>query len=158
MTSSDIKIEELLDVIKKYDASEESLMPVLHEVQKIFGIITEEVQMLVSKEMKIPLSKVHSVVTFFSKFNDEPKSENVISVCDSSVCRVNGNIELVKQLEDVLKIKMGEVTHDGKFALKYTPCFGACDISPAIRINDDVYGNLNKDKIQEIINSYEEGK
>ncbi|MEA3422333.1 MAG: NAD(P)H-dependent oxidoreductase subunit E, partial [Bacillota bacterium] len=84
--------------------------------------------------------------------------ENVISVCDSSVCRVNGNAQLVELLEEALEIKMGEVTADGKFALKYTPCFGACDISPAIRINDDVYGNLNKDKVQEIINSYGEGK
>jgi len=156
--SNNAKLEQLSKIIKKYEISEESLIPVLHEAQKIFGVLTEEVQMFISKELRMPLSKVCNVVTFFSKFNDEPEGDYVIGVCDSAVCRVTGNSELVKNLEDVLGIKMGETTKNGKFALMYTPCFGACDISPAIRINENVYGNLNKKKIEEIINSYKEGK
>nr|AIZ97534.1 NAD-reducing hydrogenase large subunit HoxE [Caloranaerobacter ferrireducens] len=57
-------------------------------------------------------------------------------------------------LERELGIKMGETTEDGEFSLEYTACFGACDISPAFRIDDKVYGNLNETKIKEIINSY----
>lgn len=156
--SNKVKLEQLSEEIKKYAISEDSLIPVLHEAQKIFGVITEEVQILISEGLHIPLSKVCNVVTFFSKFNDQPEGEYVIGVCDSAVCRVTGNNELVKNLENVLGIKMGETTKNGKFALMYTPCFGACDISPAIRINENVYGNLNKKKIEEIINSYKEGK
>ena len=158
MRSSNTKLEKLQNVIEKYNASEESLIPVLHETQKIFGTITEEAQIFISKELNLPLSKIYSVVTFFSKFSDEPEGEFVIGVCDSAVCRVNGNAKLVKQLEDALKIKMGESTEDGMFSLMYTPCFGACDISPAIRINENVYGNLNEERIQELINAYKEGE
>ena len=57
-------------------------------------------------------------------------------------------------LEKQLGIKVGETTFDNKFTLMYTPCFGACDISPAFRIGEEVYGKLSEEKISEIIQSY----
>jgi len=40
------------------------------------------------------------------------------------------------------------------FTLMYTPCFGACDVSPAFRIGENVYGKLNKNKVKDIIHNY----
>ena len=40
----------------------------------------------------------------------------------------------------------GEVTYDGRFSIEKVPCFGACDVSPAVRCNGVVYGNLNSEE------------
>jgi NADH-quinone oxidoreductase subunit E len=67
------------------------------------------------------------------------------------VCKVKKNAEVKAALENSLGIKMGETTKDKKFTLQYTTCFGSCDISPAIRVNKTVYGNLDKEKTLAII-------
>ena len=60
---------------------------------------------------------------------------------------------MVEVLEQELGIKPGETTYDGMFSLQYTPCVGACDIGPVIKVKDKVYGNLNPAKIRELIDT-----
>jgi NADH-quinone oxidoreductase subunit E len=154
MSNDEIKREKLMKMLKGFDKSEASILPVLHKTQEIYGIIPENAQLAISNELNIPLAKIYSNVTFFSHFNQGFDVKYVISVCNSSVCRVNGSNELVDWLEKTLNIKIGEKTADNFFALRYTPCFGACDISPAIRINDEVFGNLDLRQVGALIETY----
>ncbi|MEG0371739.1 MAG: NAD(P)H-dependent oxidoreductase subunit E, partial [Clostridium sp.] len=80
--------------------------------------------------------------------------QHIIQICDSTACRVNKFQTLKDALEEELGIKVGETTEDGKFTLMLTPCFGACDISPAFRIADEVFGSLTLESIKDIIDSY----
>jgi NADH-quinone oxidoreductase subunit E len=144
------------DVVEKYGKDREYLIPILKKIQKLnkYNYIPQEVSQYLAKYMQLKESEVYEVISFYAEFSETPRGENVIKVCDSTVCRVNNNTETIKLLESLLSIKMGETTQDKNFSLEYSPCFGACDISPAMRINGKTYGNLDKKSLKEIIESY----
>jgi NADH-quinone oxidoreductase subunit E len=148
------KILNEIDLILENIGNErENLIPILKKVQTLIegNYIPHEVAKHIADKMNIPESEVFETVSFYAIFNDKPKGKFMIRICDSTVCKINDSYSIVESLEEVLNIKTGEVTKDGMFSLDYSPCFGACDISPAIRVNDIVYGNLNHEKIVSII-------
>lgn len=154
---SDICLSERIDsLVDKYDGSKERLIQILLDLQEQSGqnYISQDCIRELSIKLNIPLAKVHEVATFYSMFNTEPKGKYIIEICSSAPCHVRGSKNITKMLEDVLKIKAGETTSDQMFTLQHTSCFGACDISPAIKIGNKVYGNLTMEKTQEIINMY----
>ncbi|MBN2259553.1 MAG: NAD(P)H-dependent oxidoreductase subunit E [Clostridiales bacterium] len=146
-------------IVIKHGVGKEFLLPILKEVQKLnkYHYIPQDVSQYMAKYMGIHESEVYEVISFYAEFSEVPRGENVIKVCDSTVCKVNDNEELIGLLEDVLGIGMGETSENKKFSLEFSPCFGACDIAPAIRINGEVFGNLNKERLEEILQYYKEG-
>ncbi len=151
--------QKVREVVEKYGGVCEKLVQILLELQEISGqnFISKEVALTVAEEMGLPLSKVYDVITFYSMFSVEPKGRHIIEVCKSAPCHVNRPQSVVNMFESALGIRMGETTPDKTFTLQHSSCFGACDISPAIKIGDEIYGNLTEDKVLEIINSYREG-
>jgi len=65
---------------------------------------------------------------------------------------------MIHHLEKKLETHVGGTTEDGLFTLELSSCLGMCSVSPAMMIDDVPYGNLTEDRIDEIINSYKEGK
>ncbi len=96
-------------------------------------------------------SQVYSVATFYSMFSVKPRGKHIIRVCVSPPCHISGENDIVKILEEELGIKEGETTPDGVFTLECTSCLGVCDIAPAMMIDDEIYGNLNRERIKAIL-------
>jgi NADH:ubiquinone oxidoreductase subunit E len=141
-------------IITRNESDSSKLVGILLEVQDIIPkqYIPMEVAAYISEKMDIHLSRVYDVISFYAALSSVPRAEYLVQMCDSVVCKVTGNNSLKEALQEYLGIGVNEVSADGRFALEYTPCFGACDISPAIRVNGKVYGNLtSKDKIKAIL-------
>ncbi|WP_425448699.1 NAD(P)H-dependent oxidoreductase subunit E [Dethiothermospora halolimnae] len=152
--------ERVLTIIEEVGTTGDKLIEILLKVQntKDKKYITEEELKIVSRELKVPLSKVYGVVTFYSMFSLKKRGRYVIEICNSGPCYVNGSRNIVKIFENILGIKIGETTKDGLFSMDYTSCIGACDVAPAVKINDQVYGNLNEEKIKAIIADLRKGE
>ncbi|GAB6084937.1 NADH-quinone oxidoreductase subunit NuoE family protein [Alkaliphilus crotonatoxidans] len=131
-----------------------ALMPVLHEAQKIFGCIPLNVQKKVSEGLKIPLSEIYGVVTFYSQFTLEPRGEYVIGVCLGTACYVKNAQPIINKVSELTGAKVGATSPDGKFSLEATRCIGACGLAPVLTVNEDVYGRLVVADIPDIINKY----
>ena len=132
----------------------EKLIPVLRKVQTLAGNgIPEDVAQVVAREMRVPLSQIYGVETFYSFFSTEKRGKILIRLCKSAPCHLNGSREVVKAFESALGIKAGETTADGVFTLETTECIGACDRAPAALINGTVYGNLTAGRVEELISS-----
>ncbi|GAA0743246.1 NAD(P)H-dependent oxidoreductase subunit E [Clostridium oceanicum] len=159
MEYTNLKISNIKSILEKYNYSKQKLISILHDIQNNSGenYISEENACYVAKELNMPISKVYDVMTFHSMFECTPKGKYIIEVCNNAPCRVRNARQITSVLERVLNIKVGETTSDNLFTLKYTSCIGACDISPAMKIGHDIYGNLTEDKIKNIIESYKEG-
>lgn len=151
-------LQQVQEIIKNNDSSSERLVQILLDLQEASGYnyISKESAIMVAEELELPLSKVYDVITFYSMLYTEPKGKHIIEVCKSAPCHVNNPQNVVNMFQNALSIKIGETTDDRVFTLQYSSCFGACDIAPAIKIGDTVYGNLNEKKVQEIIKSYRE--
>jgi NADH:ubiquinone oxidoreductase subunit E len=134
-----------------------ALIPVMHEAQELFGCLNYEVEKLISQELGVPLADVFGVATFYSKFHLEPKGEYQINVCLGTACYVKGAQMILEKIEDMLKIKVGHTTADGKFSLEATRCIGACGLAPVMTVGDEVYGQLTVNKAEKIIKRYLSG-
>lgn len=133
-------------------------MPVLQKAQEIYGYLPIEVQSMIATEMNIPLEKVYGVSTFYSQFSLNPKGKYRISVCLGTACYVKGSGEVFNKLQEILGIKSGEITPDGKFSLQDCRCIGACGLAPVMTVNDDVYGRLTGDEkeLRDILAKYDD--
>ena len=148
--------EKLDDIIRENNTSEDNLLPILLSAQDLtpYNYISEDVASYVASNLDISVSRVSSLISFYSALSDQPRGKNIIKVCKSTACLVNDFKNLRQILESQLEIKLGQTTSCKVFSLEYTDCIGACDISPAIKINHTVYGHLTEEKIRELLNFY----
>jgi len=116
--------------------------------------LTEEDIKEFAKETGLPESRIHSVASFYTLLATRPRGRYIIQVCRDVPCYVNNSVNVVKELERILKISMGNTTEDGLFTLEYSSCLGCCDKAPAMQIGENLYGNLTKEKIAEIVKEY----
>lgn len=141
----------LTEVMNDYEYRESNLIQVLHLAQAIFGYLPAEVQKFIAQEMKLSLSKVNSVLSFYSFFSTQPKGKYTVSVCLGTACYVRGGKEVLNKLKEVLGIEVAETTEDKMFSLSVMRCIGACGLAPAMSINGRVYKQVSPNKIQGIL-------
>ncbi len=147
--------ERLMQVINKYKDSRGALIPVLHEAQEIYGYLPIEVQTMISNELNVPLEEIYGVVTFYTRFSLLPKGKYKIAVCLGTACYVKGSGDILESISNKLGCKVGSCTADGKFSIEATRCIGACGLAPVLTINEDVYGRLVLDDVDDILKKYE---
>ena len=146
--------EKLLAVIGSHKEEQGAVIQILHEAQEIYGYLPIEVQKIIADELNLPLAEIYGIVTFYSQFSLNPKGEYQIGVCMGTACYVKGSGEILEKIKELLGIDVGECTPDGKFSIDATRCIGACGLAPVITINDDVYGRLALEDVEDIIKKY----
>ena len=156
---SDNLLKKLDELTARYGTAQDKLLPILIEMQKANkdNYISAEMIDAISERLNLPRSVVYGTATFYPMLYLYPQPKYVIEICHSAPCHITGATEVIKAFEEALGIKMGENTNDNLFGLRYVSCFGACDISPAVRINGKVYGNLTPVKVFKLIEKYKEG-
>ena len=145
---------ELEEFIISLNNNPSELIAILHRAQAIFGYLPMNVQSFIASKLEINVSKVYGVVTFYSFFTMVPKGEYVINICLGTACFVRGADKILERVEEILKIKNGETTEDGKFTLTTLRCVGACGLAPVMQINDKTYGNISVDDVERILMDY----
>lgn len=143
------------EICESFGNKRSELINILHRSQEHFGYLPEPVQLEIALNINMPLAKIYGVVSFYSFFTMTPKGKYPISICMGTACYVRGAEKIVEALEKELKIKVGEVTQDGKYSLDCLRCIGACGLAPVIMIGDEVHGRLEPAMIKDILKKYE---
>ncbi|MEA4853531.1 MAG: NADH-quinone oxidoreductase subunit NuoE [Christensenella sp.] len=157
-TEMQTKYEELKQYIGEMMQKPGPLMPVMQKAQDIFGALTFDVQKFIADEMKIPMTDVYGVATFYSQFALQPKGKHVIGVCMGTACYVKKAEGILNSLCDNLQLKPGHTTPDSLFTLEATRCLGCCGLAPVMMIDDQVYGRLKPEDISGILDIYRNKK
>jgi NADH-quinone oxidoreductase subunit E len=131
-----------------------SLIPLLQEVQSVYGYLPESALQEVSDFVGMPLSRVYGVATFYNQFRLAPLGENIIRVCRGTACHVKNSANILLALENALNIKAGGTTRDRKFTIEVVNCIGACSIAPVITVNDEYFGRITVKDIPNIVKKY----
>ncbi len=145
------KVEEILS---SYRHEEGMLVSILQDVQKAYNYLPKEALIQVSHGLKVPLTQVYSVATFFRAFALTPRGRHIINVCLGTACHVRGGIRVVERLEQELGIKRGETTQDLKFTLETVNCVGACALGPNVIIDGEYSGQMTMGKVKPLIAKY----
>jgi NADH:ubiquinone oxidoreductase subunit E len=148
------KLNQIAEVVAKYEAKPSNLIMVLHAAQGIYGYLPYVVQKFIADKMNLPVSEVSGVVTFYSFFSTKPKGKHTILVCMGTACYVRGGKKLVEGLQKHLNVNVSDTTEDGKFTLSIARCIGACGLAPAMMIDDTVYKSVNPNRLESILSKY----
>jgi len=144
------EIDKILD---KYIETKGSLIMILHSIQEKFGYLPKEALEIVAEKLRISLSEIYGVVTFYSYFRLEPQGKHIIRLCMGTACYVKGAENLLTALEQ-MGLKEGKVSEDGFFSLDLVRCIGACSMAPALMIDEEVCGRLTPDKLKKLIENF----
>jgi len=153
-SQEDPRLAELKEFIVSHKDTKGALIPVMHKVQTLYGFLPEDVLLIVSDELKVPMTEIYGVASFYSFFSLVPKGEHIIRVCLGTACYVKGSQLIIDEISKDLNIQVGETTPDGKFTLEACRCLGACGLAPAMIIGEKVYGRLTPEKIAGILAEY----
>jgi len=150
---------QILKIIERYGNDPQQLIAILLDIQAASGknCVEQKWAELASDMLKVPLSKIYDVITFYAMFSTKPRGEYVIEICRSTPCFFTKSPEVARWFEEAAGIKIGETTTDGRISIFYTSCIGACDIGPVVKIGDDVYGNLTEGIVKTLVRLCREG-
>ena len=148
------KLNQIAEVIARYEAKPSNLIMILHASQGIYGYLPYEVQKFIADKMGMSVSEVSGVVSFYSFFSTKPKGEHTIMVCMGTACYVRGGKKILDGLQKNLHVDCDCTTEDGKFTLCKARCIGACGLAPAMMVDDTVYKAVNPNKLESILSKY----
>lgn len=145
-------------IIDRHRGKPGALLPVLQEAEKILGHIPREMQDVIAADLNLPGCQVFGSMSFYSMFAWQPKGRYIVRVCESPPCHVLGGENMLQALQAELGIGVGGTTADRFFTLELSACLGACEVAPAMQINEVVHGNLTREKIRQVLADYRAGK
>jgi NADH-quinone oxidoreductase subunit E len=143
--------ERLNEILSSYQGQEEELIPVLQQVQQVFGYLPEPAMKRIARFLKLPESTVFGVGTFYAQFKLVPSGRNIIKVCRGTACHVRGAAGILGEVEKRLGIRPGQSTPDLEYALEAIACFGSCALAPVMVIGNNVYGRMTPTKVKEVL-------
>jgi bidirectional [NiFe] hydrogenase diaphorase subunit len=145
VASCDRRYKALDMALKRNHYQPDALIEVLHRAQESFGYLEEEVLLYIARQLKLPLSRVYGVASFYHLFSLKPSGVHSCVVCLGTACYVKGATQILETLQTKLGIKVGETTADGQVSLLSARCLGACGIAPAVVFDGVVGGKLTPD-------------
>lgn len=143
------------EIVARYPRKEAAILPLLHAAQQEFGFISTDAEKLIAQILGVKPIRVREVVTFYTMLSRQPMGKYHIQVCSNVSCSLAGAEKLIDYLQKKLKVKPGRTTPDKKFTLSLVECLGACEIAPCMMVNFDYHGNLDKKKVDRILDSLE---
>ena len=149
------EIKEIEAVAGHYPMKRAAGIDALKIVQKHRGWISDEILSQVADVLDMSATDLDAVATFYNFIFRRPVGRHVILVCDSVSCWIMGYDTIADHLQHCLGIGFGETTNDGRFTLLPNVCLGACDRAPVMMIDDQLYGDLDAEKIDKILASYD---
>jgi NADH-quinone oxidoreductase subunit E len=142
-------------ILKKHEHNPARIIQILSDIQRIENYLPKKVLEYINKRLKIPLSQLYSIATFYSAFSLKPRGKHLCTVCMGTACHVRGAPSVLNRLEDKLGIKAGGTTEDNQFTLKTVNCLGACALAPIVVVDDEYHGQTTVNKVDKLLKDYE---
>lgn len=151
---SDKTLLQIRKIVKATNGQAGAPIRVLQQVQELVGYLPPEILEAISRKMRIPLSELYGITSFYSFFSMVPKGKYVIQVCLGTSCYVKGGQKILDALNKDFGLESGGITPGGKFSLETVRCLGCCGLSPVMAIRGDVHRKVKRSQLKEILSSY----
>lgn len=142
--------------MKRNHYRQDALIEILHKAQEAFGYLEPEILEYIAHHLKLPLSRVYGVATFYHLFSLKPSGKHTCVVCLGTACYVKGSDKILAELEQELNVKSGDTTSDQQVSLLSARCLGACGIAPAVVFDGEVVGKQNAEMVLKRIETWQE--
>lgn len=133
--------------MRRHGHGSDSLIEVLHTVQESFGYLDSAALRFVADSLRLPLSKVYGVATFYNVFSLKPQGEHTCVVCTGTACYIKGAANLLNTAAAEAGLHPGETTTDNRVSLLTARCLGSCGLAPAVVFDGNVSGNVDPEAL-----------
>lgn len=139
----------------KYGYGHQALIQALHAVQDAFGYLDRQAMEYVASALRLPLSRVFGVATFYHYFSMKPPGKHTCVICTGTACYIKGAPALIDAIKKEYNVSLGETTNDGELSVLNARCVGGCGLAPAVVVDGKVLGNITDDmlikRIREVV-------
>ncbi len=156
--SGDDRFTQLDRTIVKHNRRGDALIEVLHAAQGLFGYLDREVLVYVAHALKLPLSRVYGVATFYHYFTLEPRGQHTFVLCTGTACYVRGASTIQPAVEKQCGCRFGETTGDRTVSLVSARCIGSCGLAPVAVLDAAVSPRLTAKEAVEKLAAWREGQ
>jgi formate dehydrogenase subunit gamma len=143
-----VKVDTL---ITKYQDMPGALMPLLHAIQDKVGYVPESTFPQIAKALSLSVAEVHGVVTFYHHFRTHKPGRHVMQICRAESCQSMGSEALEAHAKKCLNVDYHQTTSDDAITLEAVYCLGNCALSPAVMMDEEVYGRVSADDLDALI-------
>jgi len=150
-------MKKIENILHKYNYQNARIIQILNEIQKIYNYLPKDALEYLSRRLRLPLSNIYSIATFYSAFSLKPRGKHLVTVCMGTACHVRGAPAVLSRLEERLKIRTGSTTEDNQFTLKTVNCLGACALAPIVVIDEEYHGQTTVNRVDKLLDKYEKG-
>src|SRR5512139_1583809 len=144
-------LTQLEAILSEYRGRKGAVIPVLQKAQKIYGYLPPEVLRRISAGMRVPLSRIYGVATFYSQFYLTRRGRHIVRQCDGTACHVRGAGKIVERMEQDLGIQAGGTTADYRVTCEVVYCLGSCGLAPVAVVDDQTIGKIAPEKMSAIL-------
>lgn len=148
----DVRINQIID---QYQAEPSSLIQILLDIQKENHWLPREALSRISRRLRVPMSQIQHIATFYKAFSLVPKGRHEIHVCLGTACHVRGAGRVLDTVQDLTGIKPGETDLDLKFSLETVNCLGCCALGPVMEIDGQAHGKLSPAEVEKTLENYD---
>lgn len=136
-------LEEVRALLTDRSRRRDLLIEHLHLIQDRYGHLSAAHLAALAAEMKMALTEVYEVATFYAHFDvvkegETPPPPVTVRVCESLSCTMRGAEKLLAELPGKLGANVRVVR---------APCMGACDHAPAVAVGHVQTFNATPDKV-----------
>jgi NADH-quinone oxidoreductase subunit E len=140
-------------ILLKFEPKAENLLSALKEIQKENGYIEKKECEVVAQYFALPLARVYSAVSFFDQLKTKKEPKKIIKICSGGPCLSEKSMEIVRQIEMLLKIELENDAHP-KYKLEMMSCAGLCDQGPVMMIDEQIFEKVRPETVDDIIRNY----
>jgi len=156
--SGDARFKLVDRTLKRFHYQQDALIEVLHTAQEAFGFLDNDLLIYVARQLKLPLSWVYGVATFYHFFSLKPQGEHTCTICMGTACYVKQAAEIVALLQKEFGIEPGQTTPDGKLSVATARCLGSCGLAPVLVVDNEVLGRETPESTLEFVKKVMNGK
>lgn len=145
----------VVGTMRRHGFASQALIETLHTVQSTFGYLEEEALRFVATNLRVPLSRVYGVATFYNFFTMKPQGEHLCVVCMGTACYIKGGQQLLDGIaQSSTHLLPGKTTADKKVSLVIARCLGTCGLAPVVTFDGEMAGKIESPQVNEKIEEW----
>lgn len=133
---------ELVEILAAHDEREGPLLPILHDVQAVFGHISEAAIRAIALHLNLSRAEVSGVVSFYHDFRRTPDARPAIKLCRAESCQARGSEALAA---------VAEHAAGSRVRVDTVYCLGLCSVGPNAMIGGEVHARLDGARVTALI-------
>jgi formate dehydrogenase subunit gamma len=151
-------LEAVSAIVAELKQQDGALLPILHRIQETLGYVPETVVPVIASGLNLSRAEVHGVISFYHDFRRTPPGRHVVRICQAESCQAMGSVSLTEHVKSSLDVDFGDTTDDGAITLEPVYCLGNCACSPAVMVDDALYGRMSASRFDALVQTMKGGK